>query len=406
MHIAILAPSHKSFISDFLPKHNVDLLPDGVLSAPFIGILIKHLLLNNHKVTAITTTVAIDNDYEIKKFKSDNFEWIVVPSRPHSVRFNGNKIGRILDLYNLEQLSMTKCIKNVNPDIVHAFWSYEYAGAAVRSGYPHLVTIQDNALLIFSFFKDMYRFGRLVMSQLILKKVKFASTVSPYMLAYSKRKCKSVRIIPNPSEVSLSILEIEAAVSIKAMSLLQPRIIMINNGWDIRKNGKAGLLAFQQIQRIIPGATLHLFGSGSEIDGDANQDAINIGLKNVFYYGLVSHKYLKDELSKSHLLLHPSLEESFGVNLIEAMSFGIPAIGGSKSGAVPWVLNDDRLLVDVAKPKEIAEKLLEIFNNPKLYEQIAKMGFNNVLSRFSSICVVESYLQYYQEIITANLKAN
>ncbi|MGQ7945105.1 glycosyltransferase family 4 protein [Flavobacterium sp. WC2509] len=399
MHIAILAPSHQSFIVKFLPGHNINQLPEGVLTAPFIGTIIEELLLKNHIVTAITTTVALDGDYKIKRFKSGNFEWIVVPYRPRSVRFNGKKIGRILDLYDLEQRNMAKCIKEVSPDIVHAHWSYEYAGAAVQSGFPHLITIHDNAYRVFWFFKKMFWFGRLIMSELILNKVEFASTVSSYMLPYVQKRCKSVKIIPNPTIVSQNISEIESTILIKLESLSNPRIIMINNGWDVRKNGKAGLLAFQQLQKKIPDATLHLFGNGSELDGIAYQEASNLGLQNVSFYGLVGHQHLKEELKKAHLLLHPSLEESFGVILIEAMSFGIPAIGGIRSGAVPWVLNDTRLLVDVSNPKEIGDKLQELLTNVALYKQIAMVGFDNVLSRFSSESVVESYIKYYNEIL-------
>ena len=55
MHIAILAPSDRSFISNFLPNQDVNDLPIGYSGAPFIGTLIAELLNKNHRVTAITT---------------------------------------------------------------------------------------------------------------------------------------------------------------------------------------------------------------------------------------------------------------------------------------------------------------------------------------------------------------
>jgi glycosyltransferase involved in cell wall biosynthesis len=400
MHIAILSPSDKSFISKFLPNIDITNLPDGYFGAPFIGTIITELISLNHRVTAITTTKAQNGDYEVRKYGQGNFTWIVIPSRPHSIRWNDKKVGRILDFYALERKSMVNCITEIHPDIVHAHWSYEFAGAAVNSGFPNLVTVHDNAFQVLRYFKNIYRFGRLIMSEQILKKVQFASTVSPYMLAYAQRKCKTVKIIPNPTLISASISNIESLIKIKSESLLSPRILMINNGWDARKNGMSGLVAFQQLQKVIPEATLHLLGSGTEDNGLAYKDAGKLGLKNIIFHGPVAHQQLIMEIQAAHLLLHSSLEESFGVVLIEAMSFGLPAIGGVNSGAVPWVLNDSRLLVDVSNPGEIKDKLIEILTNEALYKEIAIKGYQNVVARFSVKEVVNQYLDYYRNIIT------
>lgn len=402
MHIAILAPTHKSFISDFLPNETLAELPDGIASAPFVGILIEELLNLNYSVTAITLTQAINGDYTTKSFKSHNFEWIVVPFRPHSIRFNGNKIGRILDFYRFEIREMTRCIKKIKPDIVHAHWSYEYAGAALNCSIPHLITIHDNAIKVLFFFKNIYRLGRLFMSELFLRKARFVSTVSPYMWDYTISRCKNAQIIPNPTRFNLDYQIIKSQILEKSNSLITSRIIMINNGWDNRKNGLNALIAFQLLKINMPNVSLHLFGQGSELGGPAYDDANSIGLESINYYGIVPHKKLLEELSNSHLLLHSSLEESFGVILIEAMSLGVPAIGGKKSGAVPWVIDNDYLCVDVTNPREIANKIYDILIDNKLYQSVAISGFSNVLNRFSSKIVVRKYLEYYEKILKKN----
>ncbi|MBT4836446.1 MAG: glycosyltransferase family 4 protein [Methylococcales bacterium] len=399
MHIAILAPSDRTFISHFLPDQDVNDLPIGYVGAPFIGTLITELLNNHHQVTAITTSVAINNDYTVKKFTADNFSWIVVPQRPRSLSMNEKKIGYILDFFSDEQKIMVDCIRGISPDFVHAHWSYEFAGAAIKSELPCLITVHDNAFKVLRFFKNLYRFGRLLMSEHILKQVRFASTVSPYMLAYTQKRCASVKVIPNPVVIDASLVEIEAAAGIKSQSLTAPRLIMINNGWNERKNGMCALLAFKQVQQQFPDATLHLFGGGAENNGLAHQDALKLGLNNVIYYGSVPHDQLMGELKKAHILIHPALEESFGVVLIEAMSCGIPVIGGINSGAVPWVVHDERLLVDVTKPEQVAQTLLTLLTDADLYQQTSAQAYTNVLTRFSSKSVVDTYLSYYDDII-------
>lgn len=400
MKIAILAPSDKSLIKEFLPNYNFEKLPSGYSGAPFIGTLIKELLLLEHNVVAITTSTASNNKYEIQQFTYENFTWVVVPSRPSSIRMNGRKLGRILDFFALEQKNMLKSLMEFSPDIVHAHWSYEFAGAAINSGFPFLITIHDNPFVIFKYFKNLYRFGRLIMAEKNLKKVAYASTVSPYMLEYANKRCKEVQVIPNPIQIKFTLDQIIHNAEIKSKSLDTPRIIMINNGWDQRKNGKKALMAFKILQKQIPDASLHLFGGGSELSGLANQEATKLGIDNVFFHGTVSHEKLFFELKESHFLLHPALEESFGVVLIEAMSSGVPVIGGMKSGAVPWVINDQKLLVDVTNVNTIADKLFEIINDATLYKAKSIEGFHNVVNRFSSSIVTKEYLDYYEYILS------
>ncbi len=402
MHIAIIAPSHKSFIADFLPTINSEELPQGYFGAPFIGTIIKELLEQNYTVTAITTSMAINENYAVKEFTHNNFTWIVVPSRPNSFRFNKNKLGRMVDFYDLEQKNIIEAIKNANPDFVHAHWSYEFAGPAVKSGFPYLVTVHDDAFQVLRYFKNTYRFCRLLMSEQILRKVKFASTVSPYMNDYVSKRCSFVKIIPNPTVINIQKEDIEKEVIAKMNTLQAPRILMINNGWDARKNGKVGLLAFRELQKKIPNASLHIYGGGSEENGLAHKDAISLEMQNVFFNGAVPHEQLIEVIKDSHLLIHPALEESFGVVLIEAMSYGVPVIGGEESGAVPWVIKQVQLLVEVSKPEQMAAKMFEVLTNSTLYKNLAIECYQNVAERFSSTAVVASYIEYYKEILANN----
>ena len=99
MHIAILAPTHRSYISKFLPQTNLQDLPEGFNGAPWIGPIIEHILNEGHFVTVITTSVVIDEKYSTNTFSYGNFNWVVVPYRVHSFRNNGKKLGRIVDFF-------------------------------------------------------------------------------------------------------------------------------------------------------------------------------------------------------------------------------------------------------------------------------------------------------------------
>jgi L-malate glycosyltransferase len=402
MDITILAPSDKTWVNKFLPNYSLEHLPEGYAGAPYISHIVEYLLSQNHTVTLITTSVSINKNYTVSKFTNKNFTWLVVPERKHSFKPNGLKLGRMVDFFNMEIKTMTNLIKSINPQIVHAWWSYEFAGAAIRSGYPTLITPQDNPYKILIYFKNLYRFFRLIMAQHILSKAQYISITSPYLKKYINKFNKPTSIIPNPTKIILNETEVETLIKLKSDTLQTPKIIMINNGYDARKNIKKGLLAFKEILTVYPNATLHLYGTGSEAGGPANLDSNNINLTNVCFYGNTPHNLLLNALKDCHIMLHPSLEESFGVILIEAMSYGVPAIGGLNSGAVPWVINEPSLLTDVTNHTSIAKTVLCILSDGLLYYKLSTEGYQNVVNRFSSKVIANEYLSYYQQILAKN----
>jgi glycosyltransferase involved in cell wall biosynthesis len=399
MKIVIVAPSHRSFIKDFLPNTDENILPEGYFGAPIIGLLIHEFLKSGNDVTAITTTNSYNRDFTTHKFSYENFTWIVVPSRKHSFRFNAFMVGRMVDFYAYERRAMQEEIMKQKPDFIHAHWSYEFAASAIHFDIPNLVTIHDNAYKVLKYMTNIYRFGRLLMSEWVLNKARFVSTVSPYMENYAKGRCNQVKIIPNPTLITESKETVKKRIFTKLTTINSPILMMVSNGWGKLKNSNACLDAFVLIKKEIPGATLSLYGHGTELHGPAYSTAQQMGLQGITFFGAVNHKNLLQQLKAGHLLIHPSLEESFGVVLVEAMAEGVPALGGKDSGAVPWVVKESRLLVDVNKPEAIADRALAILSNPTQYQELALKCYENSRKRFSSESVARQYIDYYHEII-------
>ena len=150
MKILILAPSDRSYVSNFLPNYSLDDLPIGYQGASFIGALIEEFLKRDLHVTAVTTSLALESDYKIKKFTHQNFEWIVVPCRPKIFGFNQNKIGRIINLFHFEINAIFNEIKAINYDFC-THWSCEFAAAALKLDKKALITVHDNPYEIIKF---------------------------------------------------------------------------------------------------------------------------------------------------------------------------------------------------------------------------------------------------------------
>jgi len=101
-------------------------------------------------------------------------------------------------------------------------------------------------------------------------------------------------------------------------------------------------------------------------------------LKRVKFYESIDQKRLAQILGRSHILVHPSVVEGFGIVILEAAGSGTPFIAASipTSKMLAEKLRSG-LLFKKKNAKELAEKILELFENKKLYEKLRKNGIEN-----------------------------
>lgn len=402
MHIAIVGPIATENISGYLSTPH-EHLPRGYPGAPLLGSLIGRLLELGHTVSAFT----LSSDMPISASSAvqavgENFSIHYSPMRQHAWRPNSFHPGKILDLYRYERHSLKNAILASKPDVVHAHWVYEFASAAIATQLPHVVTCHDSPFgmaKIYSRSKptiSAYRWIRAFMARKILGEAKQVTTVSPYLKDEVQKitRCE-IDVVPNP--IDAITRQLAKPKQIRAT----PRIAMVCNGWDSRKNPKPGLMAFHQLFKEVPDATLHLYGNGFGPNQAAEQwcksNAIHGGM---FFHGAMPHKQLLNELSGHDLLLHTSIEESFGMVIAEAMALGVPVVAGQSSGAVPWVTGPDAELCDVTDPSAIHSALLAAIA-PNTYAQRSTSGIDAISRRFSLETVTNQYLQQYQRSVAA-----
>ena len=396
MHIGILGPIATH---DLLPPAAPGTRPHprGREGAPLVSILIREYIARGHHVLAITHDNELDDDAPPFVHTSPGLTLVVVPCRSHTFRPNGRRLGRATDFFRFERQQMLAVLQQYRPEVVHAHWTYEFALAGLAYDPQTLVTVHDNAWTIFRYVRTLNRLVHLLLARYVFSRGHWFTAVSPYMAGSVQPWTRAkVAVVPNPIAIP------ERSGPPKA-PLARPVICVVVNGeWDDYKNNPKALLAFKAVHQQHPQAELWAMGTAFKPDGGAPAFCQEHGIANVVLFGRIPHSLVLEKIAASTLVLHTSLEESFGMVLAEAMAHGVPVVAGQASGAVPWVVGEGGLLVDVTNVEAIAEAVLHLLADPALYARLSARAAAQVAERFALHNIVDQYLAQYAQCAAAH----
>jgi glycosyltransferase involved in cell wall biosynthesis len=385
MYIAVLGPIATNDLL-LLTEQDGRPYPAGRAGAPLVSNLIKEYVARGHRVLALTLDDKLDDDAPPFVHEGPSLTYVVVPSRSRTFRPNGRRLGRTADFFWFERRQLLTQLRHYRPDVVHAHWTYEFAVPALRYDSKALITVHDNALVIYHYVRTLNRLFHLLMARYVFRKGRHFTAVSPYMADSVQAWTRNpVLVVPNPVVVPERASQTRAPRSAPVLSV-------VVNGWDDRKNSKNALLAFKEVQRRHSTAQLWAMGTAFEPGEEAAEFCHQYAIPNVVFMGSTPHHEVLANIAASTLILHTSLEESFGMVLVEAMAYGVPVVAGQASGAVPWVVADGGLLVDVTSVAAIADAVDRLLTDAALYEYVAARAVAIVAERFPLAKVADQYL--------------
>lgn len=402
MRVCIAGPIATENIAHLLGAKASASAPNGYIGAPILATLIESLIDRGHDIVGITTDASLPIKRGNITLQGERLKMVYCPQRRRAFSPADGHIGRAADGFRLERRFLVEAIRAADPDVVHAHWLYEFAWAAQDASYPHVLTAHDSPAQILKYSRNLYRAARYLMARRVASRTHHLTTVSPYMQKeLAAITAARVDVVPNP--LPRHVLSVGAARPNPiggTDSKRSPRLAMVFNGWGSRKNGEAGLRAFALIRQELPEAELYLFGQGVGEGEEAARWAEAAGLtEGVRFVGRLPHEQLLQQLSTCDLLLHPALEESFGAVLIEAMSLGVPVVGGEASGAVPWVVGEGGRLVNVRYPQAMAQAALALLSDPGALAALGVQARESTLARFSPDAVAAAYEAYYRQAL-------
>ncbi|MBC8594679.1 glycosyltransferase family 4 protein [Oscillospiraceae bacterium N12] len=350
--------------------------------------------------------VALETIRELQKIDHKNEYFIFVSPGPDHC-LNESENLHIVELrcpsYPLwEQIALPRAVNRIQPDLLHCTSNT----APIRLSVPLVLTLHDIIFLekrqstSSSIYQEMgWHYRRLVVPR-ILKKSKKIITVSQF-------ECHRIREALNLSKEQLTAVyngynpyfrPLQPAPEITRKYIPADDYLFFLGNTDPKKN----------TPRVLRAYSLYLKESKRKrplLIADLKEETIDAILKaekltdikpHLSFPGYIPNTDLAALYNGAFAFLYPSLRESFGIPMLEAMACGTPVIAGNTS-AMPEIAGDGALLADPLDANDIAHKLLLLEEDLSYYQQLKEYGLQRV-KQFSWRKSAEALLIIYQSI--------
>jgi glycosyltransferase involved in cell wall biosynthesis len=291
-------------------------------------------------------------------------------------------------------LQSIRVVRSFRPDIIHgnigypgAFWSW------ITAKYCKLpVVLTEHTLLHNNFRSKIHKWFTIK----FIRKIDQVITVSKHSASIIE-KWTGVRPVVIPNIVDLTLFQ-----GIHSF----PDAEIVNIGFLGNGFKKKGL---DTLFRSLAGIDLpfRLIIGGIDLkEYQAFRDMANEpGLKDkVEFIGFVPRHEVAAFMSRLHFFVSPSVFESFGVAIAEAMACGLPVVCTDSGGPGDFVNKENGVLVPVGDSDALRNALVTMFRKYAGYDREAIRL--SIVSRFSANRIAAEITGVYRRVISAHKHIN
>ena len=312
-----------------------------------------------------------------------------------------------------EQIALPKAALKEGCDILHCTSNT----APVVSNIPLVTTLHDIIYMEsisllgksgtwYQKFGNMYR--RLIVPKIVKKSDKII-TVSKFernrISEFFKLPKDDKRLVAIYNGVTEHFKKIDDEVEldrVKQLYKLPDNFLFFLGNTDPKKNTPGVLKAFSDYLKKT-GDDMYLVMLDYE-ESALNSILADIGdtdLKSrIILTGYVINTDLPAIYNLCKIFLYPSLRESFGIPMLEAMRCGVPVIT-SNTSSMPEVSGNAAFIIDPYKPNEITNAIIELINNEELRTDLIQKGIKQS-KKFSWRNMAKEVLSLYKTVYEQN----
>jgi glycosyltransferase involved in cell wall biosynthesis len=309
-----------------------------------------------------------------------------------------------------EQVALPKAAREAGCQILHCTSNT----APINTQIPLVVTLHDIIYMESSYLKIMQgsgslyqKFGnayRRMVVPPIVKKSRKIITVSHFEknrigeFFGMPRDTRLTAVYNGVSEHFKPVADKRELQRVKEKYHLPDRYFFFLGNTDPKKNTKGTLKAYSDFIKQT-GSDIQLVMldyDRVELDKLLAEIGDNTLINRIVLTGYVVNTDLPSIYGQCEVFLYPSLRESFGIPMLEAMACGVPVIT-SNTSSMPEVAGDAAFIIDPFKHEEITKALIRLTSDQHFRNDLVGKGFLQA-AKFSWKAMAENVLAIYREI--------
>lgn len=258
---------------------------------------------------------------------------------------------------------------------------------------PSVVTLHDlNFLLHPEWYHWSFRWAYRWTCLPGLRRAKAVAVISQYVAKQVEKRfgldLRHLRVIPNGL---VPLPEVEPIQHV-------PPFLFAVGSFQPHKNLRRLLLAHQRLRNEFPDLELRLAGlpeKGFSLGADLRN---SLAAPGVVSLGFLEAHSLAAHYRGARVFCFPSLEEGFGLPILEAMSQGVPVVT-SRTSCLPEVAGDAACLIDPTSVDDLVRglRMMLMMSEPERNHWI-QVGRDRA-ARFSWQRSAQAYLDLFEEMI-------
>jgi glycosyltransferase involved in cell wall biosynthesis len=201
----------------------------------------------------------------------------------------------------------------------------------------------------------------------LVRRVQIIFTPSEYVKHKIIKRFGSQNVVVTPNGVDMSCFHPDAT---QGQYKLPASYILFVGTLEPRKNLKALLQAWDLVQADFKDTWLVIAGANGRVHRPAS---LPTDIGRVLYLGYVAKRALPGLFASATLFVLPSLDEGFGLTVLEAMACGVPVLV-SNGGALPETVGDAGIVYDQLDPAALAASMRECLKNDELRSLLKEKG--------------------------------
>ena len=330
----------------------------------------------------------------------------VVKAGRHSVTYlPRRRLGRVTR-HRREVHAMLSALRDLRPDVVHAHSAGLYAGAALASRYPAVITVHgifaEEAKLLTGWRNRLRGFLDAHYERYVMRRAQHLIVISPYVEGvFAGVFSGQSYLVDNPCDGAFFGLRRQPVPGrLLFAGLLTPR-----------KGVLPLLRSLCLVRERIPEAHLRVAGP-TAVDPhyfracEAYVRDTGLSLA-VTFLGHLGQEEILREYATSSALVMPSFQETAPIAIGQAMAAGLPVVA-TRAGGVPWMLEDGvtGTTLPVSRrpdgdPEALADALCRVLQDPDRADKMAQRAKQVAERRFRPEVVARRTREVYQRVIAA-----